>query len=208
MLRVHPYRSESLYEYADIVLPIVPFSETSGTYINCDEQWQNFKATVSPLTEARPGWKVLRVLGNFFDFPDFTYNTCAEITHEVSGAIKKMPTLVINNYEVKKLPQTTGLARISPWRFYREDNIVRRSLPLQNFCNDIQPGVYFNGLLASTLGVDVGMMVNVQQDDLMIVLPVVISEKVANDCVLIHGGTMTTSAFTNAAGIVRIEKSN
>ena len=51
-------------DYADVLLPIAPFTETSGTFVNCEGRAQSFNGTVKPLGETRPAWKVLRVLGN------------------------------------------------------------------------------------------------------------------------------------------------
>ena len=51
-----PFLSEALLEAADLLLPIGTFAETSGTYVNVEGTWQSFGG------EARPAWKVLRVL--------------------------------------------------------------------------------------------------------------------------------------------------
>ncbi|GLR26830.1 NADH-quinone oxidoreductase subunit NuoG [Limnobacter litoralis] len=66
-------------EYADVLLPITPATETSGTFINMAGQAQSFKATVRPAGEARPGWKVLRVLGNLFELDGFDYNSSEDV---------------------------------------------------------------------------------------------------------------------------------
>jgi len=62
-------------DYADVLLPIGPFSETSGTFVNTEGLVQSFKGAVKPLGEARPAWKVLRVLGNLLDVPGFDYDS-------------------------------------------------------------------------------------------------------------------------------------
>ncbi len=59
------YDSPLLRQYAHVILPITPYTENSGTFINIEHRWQTFEAAVAPLNESRPGWKVLRVLGNF-----------------------------------------------------------------------------------------------------------------------------------------------
>ncbi|MEO8600484.1 MAG: NADH-quinone oxidoreductase subunit NuoG, partial [bacterium] len=70
-------------DYADVLLPIAPFTETSGSYVNCEGRVQSFNGTVKPLGETRPGWKVLRVLGNLLDIPDFNYESSEVIRDEI-----------------------------------------------------------------------------------------------------------------------------
>src|SRR5699024_3347484 len=65
-----PYRSAA-EDWADVMLPITPFTETSGTFINAEGRIQSFKGAAAPYGEARPGWKVLRVLGNLFQLEGF-----------------------------------------------------------------------------------------------------------------------------------------
>src|SRR5207253_736052 len=66
-------------EYANAVLPIAPFTETSGTFVNIEGRAQSFYANVNPLGETRPGWKVLRVLGSLLKKPGFELDTIEEV---------------------------------------------------------------------------------------------------------------------------------
>src|SRR5690606_18542917 len=68
------YRSPELLELADCLLPITPFTETGGSFINCEGRLQSFNGVARPQGQARPGWKVLRVVGNALDVPGFTYD--------------------------------------------------------------------------------------------------------------------------------------
>ena len=61
VVALSPYSSAK--EFADVVLPIGTFAETSGTYINLEGRWQSVPGAAAPVGESRPGWKVLRVLG-------------------------------------------------------------------------------------------------------------------------------------------------
>src|SRR5438445_12520361 len=78
------YRSFAA-DYANVLLPIVPFTETSGTYVNCEGRAQSFNGAVKPLGETRPAWKVLRVLGNLLGLNGFDYDTSEAIRIEVIG---------------------------------------------------------------------------------------------------------------------------
>ncbi len=79
------YRNGAL-DYADVILPITPFTETAGTFINCEGRVQSFNGTVRPAGEARPGWKVLRVLGNLLGVDGFDYETSDQVRSEAVPA--------------------------------------------------------------------------------------------------------------------------
>ena len=78
-----PYASESLLEAADLLLPAGSFAESSGTYVNVEGAWQSFPGIANPVGEARPTWKVLRVIGNLLDAPGFEYVTSEEVLAEL-----------------------------------------------------------------------------------------------------------------------------
>jgi len=78
-----PYADESLKGVAHVLLPISTFVETSGTYVNFEGLWQSFAGAAKPLGEARPGWKVLRVLGTLAGLPDFDYQSSEEVREEL-----------------------------------------------------------------------------------------------------------------------------
>ena len=71
------YKSDAILQgdYADVLLPISPFTETSGTFISTEGRVQSFNGVVAPLGETRPAWKVLRVLGNMLQIDGFGYET-------------------------------------------------------------------------------------------------------------------------------------
>jgi NADH-quinone oxidoreductase subunit G len=74
------FNDGAMLDYADVLLPITPFTETSGTFVNAEGRVQSFNGVVRPLGDARPGWKVLRVLGNLLALPGFDQtraNRCA-----------------------------------------------------------------------------------------------------------------------------------
>jgi NADH-quinone oxidoreductase subunit G len=77
-----PYVSESLLDAADLLLPAGSFAESSGTYVNVAGTWQSFPGIANPVGEARPTWKVLRVIGNLIDAPGFEYVTSEEVLAE------------------------------------------------------------------------------------------------------------------------------
>jgi NADH-quinone oxidoreductase subunit G len=78
-----PFVSDSLLDAADLLLPVGTFAESSGTYINAAGTWQSFPGIANPVGEARPTWKVLRVIGNLLDAPGFEYVTSEEVLAEL-----------------------------------------------------------------------------------------------------------------------------
>ena len=73
-------------EFSDVLLPIAPFTETSGTFVNAEGRVQGFHAVVRPLGESRPGWKVLRVLANLLGLPAFDFESSQDVLKTARGA--------------------------------------------------------------------------------------------------------------------------
>ena len=120
--------------FADIMLPIGTFAETSGTFINCEGRWQSFHGVANPLHQARPGWKVLRVLGNLLNIDYFDYETSQAILSEIQKKLKEMPMKnnseqfsIKNNFKLTKSPKES----IKAVPMYKIDSILRHSSSLQ-----------------------------------------------------------------------------
>ena len=120
-------------EYADVMLPIAPFTETSGTFVNTEGRVQSFKGTVKPLGEARPAWKVLRVLGNLLNVSGFDYDNSEAVRDEVLAGVDVNSKLsnTLQGLIAQPVVPTSGLQRIAEVPIYATDAIVRRSAPLQ-----------------------------------------------------------------------------
>ena len=130
---MNAFSSDKMKAYADVILPIAPFSETSGTYVNAEGRWQSFEGVVEPLGEARPAWKVLRVLGNLFECDGFDYVS----SHEVRDELKALTQNVALSNEMEwHCPSTLevsaqGIDGISDRSMYAGDGLVRRATSLQ-----------------------------------------------------------------------------
>jgi NADH-quinone oxidoreductase subunit G len=81
------YDSDALQDAADLLLPIGTFAESAGTFVNCEGRWQSFNGVAEPVGEARPGWKVLRVLGNLLDAENFDYQTSEDVRDELGDTL-------------------------------------------------------------------------------------------------------------------------
>jgi len=129
---VTPFVSEALLESADLLLPIGTFAETSGTYVNVAATWQSFGGVANPVGEARPAWKVLRVLGTLLEADGFDYVTSEEIRDEL---VARLGDIVPTSYSGKnKAAKTNG--KVAPQAevdvpIYSVDGLVRRAPALQ-----------------------------------------------------------------------------
>jgi NADH-quinone oxidoreductase subunit G len=132
VVALSPYASAK--EFADVILPIGTFAETSGTYINLEGRWQSVPGAAAPVGEARPGWKVLRVLANLLNLPGFEYTSSDQITEEARRQINEAPTFALKS-AARTLQSKFALgvaAAESDVPIYQVDAIVRRSGALQN----------------------------------------------------------------------------
>src|SRR5262245_12742160 len=124
-----PYADETLKSVAHVLLPISTFVETSGTYVNLEGLWQSFAGAAKPLGEARPGWKVLRVLGNLAGVPQFDYQSSEEVREELRALCGDVAaTSYQGSHEVKN---GSAEARVVDVPMYAVDAILRRAPSLQ-----------------------------------------------------------------------------
>lgn len=189
VVSLSPYRSQALEAYADVVLPIVPFTETSGTFINIEGRWQSFAAVVAPLAEARPAWKVLRVLGNLFDLAGFEYVSSDEIRQEMEQACRALVIDKKRQINLQAAPvSATGLVRIADLPIYAVDSVVRRAASLQMTADARGLMVMINSGEAGRHSLEGATEVEVSQDADTIRLPLLIDESVPDGCVRIDCG--------------------
>ena len=128
-----PFTSESLEQSANLLLPIGTFAETSGTYVNCEGSWQSFSGIAKPVGEARPGWKVLRVIGNLLDAEGFDYPSSEEVRDELIDSVGDLTP--DNTYRGTTAIQTDMVAddpaKAVDVPIYQVDGLVRRAAALQ-----------------------------------------------------------------------------
>jgi len=124
-----PYADETLKSVAHVLLPIGTFVETSGTYINFEGLWQSCAGAAKPLGEARPGWKVLRVLGNLAGVPQFDYQSSEEVREELRALCGDVAASSYQgSHEVRG---SASDARVVDVPMYAVDAILRRAPSLQ-----------------------------------------------------------------------------
>ena len=129
VVAITPFESEQLREVAHVMLPIGTYVETSGTYVNLEGKWQSFAGAVPPLGEARPGWKVLRVLGNLLNLNGFEYVSSEEVREELRAMASEAPVgAYAGTHRVNGAPAAAPLIDIN---MYQSDALVRRAASLQ-----------------------------------------------------------------------------
>jgi NADH-quinone oxidoreductase subunit G len=146
-----PFR-QSL-DCADVLLPIAPFTETAGTFVNTEGRAQSFVGVVRPLGETRPGWKVLRVLGNLLNLPGFDHETAEAVRAE---ALPADYCARLDN-RAPEAPRSTatpssGFERIADIPIHFADALVRRAASLQQTADARPPKARLNPADLARLG--------------------------------------------------------
>ena len=205
-----PYRNGAM-EYADVILPIVPFTETSGTFINCEGRAQPFNGAVRPLGEARPGWKVLRVLGSALGLSGFEFDTPeavraqavpADVTGRLSNLTRVAPQMP---------PASTPVAqRLADVPIYFSDAIVRRAPSLQKTADARPPKAIANAATLARFGLAAGDKARVVQavahGEASALLECAADERLPNGVVRVAAGHASTSMLGAMFGDIRLER--
>ena len=120
--------------FSDVLLPIAPFTETPGTFVNAEGCVQSFHAVVKPLAETRPAWKVLRVLANLLELPGFDFESSQDVLKKISGAdAGQISAHRLDNAAEQGTIVLSGAAGSVPAvaSIYQLDGLVRRATSLQ-----------------------------------------------------------------------------
>ena len=205
------FRAESIERHATVMLPIAPFTETSGTLMSMEGRVQSFTAVVKPLGETRPAWKVLRVLGNLLGIEGFDFDSSEDIKTEIFGGEK--PSKVVWNrlnnnlhtlVDVKVKEKHETLQRIGEVPQYHSDAIVRRSPPLQKTKQAKQVVAKLHPDEAAKLGLQSAAMVKVIQGAGSAILPLVLDTRVPNGAVCVPGACKETANLGELFGDVEV----
>lgn len=199
------FQQASMQDYADVILPIAPYAETSGTYINIDNTWQTVKGAYTPFAEARPAWKVLRVLGNLLQCTDFNYSSSEEILTEIKGLNNLRTEIKYNPYYPESLPLINQqLIRVGEWPLYRSDQIVRHAEALQTNVAAESACIRIHPETANRLKLD--EIATVSQGDIEITLPLKRDERVAPDVVWVANAMPETVDLGHSFAAITIKR--
>ncbi len=211
VIALSAYKSDELLELADCLLPVAPFTETAGTFVSAEGRVQSFNGVVRPAGETRPGWKVLRVLGNLLDLPGFDQDSAeavraqalpadvaARLDNRVSGAIGALPAAAAAD-ALERLPEVL---------IYSVDPIVRRAPSLQQTADARAPKARVSpATLARLAGLADGATVRVSMaagGDALVQLAA--DPKLADGVLRLAAGHESTARLAAMTGAARIER--
>ena len=198
----------SATEYAQVLLPIAPFTETAGTFINTEGRAQSFQGVVQPLGETRPAWKVLRVLGNLLGLAGFDQQSADDVRVEALGEDNKN---INKNNNLSSSPlgavsAAAGLQRIAETPIYAADAIARRAPSLQKTRDGLPPAASMNRVLADTLGLRDGDSVCVRQGGGEAVVAYAIDDKLPAGCVRLAAAREETAGLGSPNAELTVER--
>ena len=210
VISMSPYVTDEMKAYADVLLPVSPYSETSGTYVNAEGSWQSFAGSVSPLEETRPAWKVLRVLGNIFQLEGFDFITSEDVRDE---AKEQVGALDSSNKIQWRCPsqlatQTDEINRIGLLPLYATDSVVRRADALQQTNDAIPACVIINEELAKQNKVEDQDNIVVTQNNTKVTLRVYVDDSIPNNCAVIPQGVTGVELFDAAYSDITLSTKN
>ncbi len=202
-----PFKSAAALEYADCLLPVSPFTETSGTFVNTEGRVQSFYAAAQPLGETRPAWKVLRVLGNLLEQAGFDYETSEQVRDDVLGGKPEFVAGLDNAVKAGALDlaaSCSGIQRIADVPIHFADPLARRAPSLQATKDAAAPTARMNPALLAKLGIGDGQSVKVGAGGTALIAQ--LDAGVPEDCVRIAAAHAATVALGPLFGSLKVER--
>lgn len=210
VIALSTFTSPDLLELADVILPITPYTETVGTYINMAAQIQTMQPAVRPLADARPAWKVLRAMGSLLNLDGFLYNVPEEVLADALA--KPLEHSLSNSFTanaqiLNKSILSGSIHRLADQAIYASDGIVRRAPSLQltrdaKMANQIGVGED----LFEQLSLKEGDLLTVSQEGKTLKASVTLQPGLASGVVRIAVGTGMSTQLGSMFGEVTIAK--
>ncbi len=195
---------------AHVLLPIAPFTETAGTFVNAEGRVQSFAGVVRPLGETRPAWKVLRVLGNLLGLPGFEFESAEQVRAAALGDEAKLAQRLCN--DAGPVPAAWPAAAPGGWQrladvpIYSADALVRRAPSLQATVDARPPQASVGTALWAALGLQPGDRLRVRQGTGSVDLPARLDATMAEGTVRVPAGHADTCVLGAASGCVELER--
>ena len=197
----------SASEYAHVLLPIAPFSETAGTFVNCEGRAQASNGAVPPLGDTRPAWKVLRVLGTMLGAAGFDFNSIAAVRAELpsqEAITKRLSNATTVAIEPPRLV-VNGVERVSDVPVYLADPLVRRATSLQKTVDARAPVLRASAATLARLKLAAGASARLKQEGGEATLEVALDEGVPEGCVRVPAAHRATATLGAMFGSITIE---
>ena len=198
----------AVMEHADVMLPIAPFTETSGTFINAEGRVQSFHGVVKPRGDARPAWKVLRVLGQLLGLQGFAHETSEEVRAEALGDVGQLAARLSNRPVLATTAAASAPAveRVADVPIYATDPLVRRAASLQRTADARPPRAGLPTALWQSLGLRTGEPVRVTQAGGVAVLAAEHDHTLADNVVRVPAGHELTARLGPMFGPIQVER--
>jgi NADH-quinone oxidoreductase subunit G len=209
VVAMSPYEHRAV-EYAHVMLPVGPFTETAGSFINMEGRVQSFNGCVQPLGETRPAWKVLRVLANLLGVAGFEQDSAQAVRQEALVAAGEIAGKLDNRIEVSALEALPvapeGIQRIGEVPIYSADPIVRRSPPLQKTRDAAPPVAWMSGAMYERLGLRADDFLRVRQGEGEALVAVGVDVGVPDGCIRLAAARRETAELGAMFGTVTAER--
>jgi NADH-quinone oxidoreductase subunit G len=200
------YTSENTRHYADVILPIAGFAETSGTYVNVAGDWQSFPGATAPPGEARPAWKVLRVLGNLLETEGFDYQSSEQVRDELRARLGEIKADTHGQPGAVATVSAATLERVGDVAPYGVDPLVRRATALQQTADGADAQARLAPAQAQALGVTEGDAALVSQGNAHVVIKVALDERVPMGAIWLPAARSASTGLGLSFGAVELEK--
>lgn len=204
------FKSQSTLELADVVLPIAPYTETAGIFVNCEGRAQSFHPVVKSKGESRPGWKVLRVIGEMLGLDGFDFEKIDDVRGALLSAEGKVdPVKLCNSVTVSigsLSPVSSQLQRVADIPIHAADPISRRSAPLQQTADAKAPEARLSSTTMTRLGLQSGIVVRVRSASGEASVVAATDDGVADGCVRLAGAHSITAPLGSLYGEISLER--
>ncbi len=209
VIAVTTFAGEKMREYADILLPLAGLTETSGTLVNGEGRWQSFNGASRPVGDSRPGWKILRVLGNLTGKEGFEYESSEMVREELKSLFSSDLEFTNSGRSAAQLNRpevnTSVIQGAAYLPLYASDALVRRAPALQQM-DDARGFALVGSELADRLDLQAGDILMMRQVDVAFSLPVKIDGSLADNHVFIPRGVQATRDVPDFYGAFELSK--
>jgi len=210
VVQLSAFKHAPALEYADVILPISPYTETSGTFINTEGRVQSFNGVAKARGDARPAWKLLRVLGNVLNLDGFGYESSEAVRDEVLGKDVEFVSGLSNDLNGIALAVTAGssagLQRIADVPINFADPMSRRAPALQQTADSVAPTARLSEQTMSQIGLYENAQVRVKQGSGEAILVARTDNNVPAGCVRISAAHASTAMLGDMFGSITVER--
>ena len=174
VVALNSFEDEAVLSFADVILPVASFYETSGTHINIDNVAQSYGASVKAAGDSKPGWKVLKVLADLLELPGFDYTDSPQVADD---ALSLSPNAATSEVDIIAM-EVPNVATVWQYTPYASDVLTRHAQSLQQ--------TQIGQVSEATVSEATAKILELSQGDLYKGVPVNINETVAEGCVFVH----------------------